>query len=434
MSILSLIKRAPKRTSAIVAVLTAVIIVPLSLHAWGPSRTLYTTAAPAGHVTFNSITDNPVQGYEPNFMRIKDASASNSTYADSIKVVPGKEYTVFVYYHNNASTHLNASGAGIATGAYVRAEIPAIVNGSASSVTYIGATNATPTQIWDDVTLTSDSNTYLQMVAGSAHIYNNGATNGATLGDSIVTTGTPLGYDALNGVVPGCSEYSGYVTFNVKATQPDFTVQKQVRLAGTTEWKEDVTVKAGDTLEYRIEYKNTGTTDQSNVIVKDVLPAHVSYVNGTTTIKNASNPNGKTVSDNLTGDGINIGNYTPGSNAFVKFNATVGPIESLECGTKTLINTAKVSVGDNHKQDTANVTVNRSCQPNECLPGIPVGDVRCTPPKECKPGVPEGDARCVTAPPELPHTGPVQNIVAFLGLGALIASIAYYVASRRAHA
>ena len=406
------------------------IIIPLTLHAWGPNRTLYTTAAPAGHVTFNSIVDNPAQGYEPNFMRIKDASASNSTYADSIKVEPGKEYTVFVYYHNNASSHLNESGAGIATGAYVRAEIPAIVDGNASSVAYIGATNATPTQVWDDVTLTSDSSIYMQMVAGSAHIYNRGATDGATLSDNIVTTGTPLGYDVLNGVVPGCSEYSGYVTFNIKATQSDFTIQKQVRIAGTTEWKEDVIAQPGDTLEYRIEYKNTGTTSQSNVVVKDVLPTHVTYINGSTTIKNTSNPSGKTVSDNLTGVGINIGNYTPGSNAFVKFNAKVGSVESLECGSRTLTNIARVTVGESYKQDTANVTVNKECQPDECLPGIPVGDVRCNPPKECKPGIPAGDTRCY----ELPHTGPVDNIVAFLGLGALIASIAYYVASRRVHA
>ena len=430
MSILSLIKRAPKITSALIFMITAVVIIPLALHAWGPNRTLYTIAAPAGHVTFNSIIDNPAQGYEPNFMRIKDASASNSTYADSIKVEPGKEYTVFVYYHNNASSHLNESGAGIATGAYVRAEIPAIVDGSASSVAYIGATNATPTQVWDDVTLTSDSSIYMQMVTGSAHIYNQGATDGATLSDNIVTTGTLLGYDALNGVVPGCSEYSGYVTFNIKATQSDFTIQKQVRLAGTTEWKEDVIAQPGDTLEYRIEYKNTGTTNQSNVVVKDVLPAHVTYINGSTTIKNTSNPSGKTVSDNLTGVGINIGNYTPGSNAFVKFNAKVGSAESLECGSRTLTNIARVTVGESYKQDTANVNVNKTCTQDECLPGIPVGDVRCNPPKECKPGIPEGDTRCY----ELPHTGPVNSIVAFLGLGSLIASIAYYVASRRAQA
>ncbi|MGH7218353.1 MAG: LPXTG cell wall anchor domain-containing protein, partial [Candidatus Microsaccharimonas sp.] len=35
-------------------------------------------------------------------------------------------------------------------------------------------------------------------------------------------------------------------------------------------------------------------------------------------------------------------------------------------------------------------------------------------------------------PPELPQTGAGENIVAIVGLGALIASLAYYIASRRA--
>jgi LPXTG-motif cell wall-anchored protein len=35
-------------------------------------------------------------------------------------------------------------------------------------------------------------------------------------------------------------------------------------------------------------------------------------------------------------------------------------------------------------------------------------------------------------PPELPQTGTTENIVAIVGLGAMIASIAYYAASRRA--
>ncbi len=467
MSILSLIKRAPKRTSAVVMMLALAIIVPATLFAWGPNRPLFTTAGPADYVTFNSITDNPVQGYEPNFMRAKAATASNSTYADNVTVEEGKEYTIFVYYHNNASSHLNASGAGIAQGTYVRAEIPAIVSGNTSSVAYIGASNATPTVVWDDVTFTSSSSLRLNMVPGSARIYNAGATNGATLSDSIVTTGAPIGHDALNGVVPGCNEFAGYITFNVKATKPTFTVQKQVRVAGTTEYTENVTAKAGDTLEYRIEYKNTGATSQNNVTVKDTLPAHVSYIPGSTTLKNAANPNGKSVSDNIVGAGLNIGDYTAGSNAYVKFNAKVGAIDTLECGTKTLTNVAKVTVGGVTNQDTATATVTKICDKditvcelatkkivtikesqfnttkysknlNDCkVPGkIVVCEIATKQIVTIDESAFNTDkytkdlSKCATTPPELPKTGPAENIVAFLGLGALIASVVYYVRSR----
>lgn len=414
----SLISRAPKRFTAVVAMVAAAIIVPAAVLAWGPDRPTFTIEHPAGYVTFNSITNNPAHGDERNFMQVREASASNSTYADSIALSAGKEYTVFMYYHNNAASNLNESGVGIALNAYAKAQIPAVVNkGSAGTkaVGYIGASNANPLQVWDDISFSNASagDIALRYVDGSAKIYNQGATNGATLSDNIITTGATLGYDSLNGTIPGCNEYSGYVTFNVKADQPNFTIEKQVRLAGTTEWKESVEAQPGATVDYQIQYKNTGSTDQNNVVLKDTLPANVSYVPGSTYLKNTSNPNGKLVSDDLTnGTGINIGNYTPGSNAFVKFSAKVNSNKDLYCATTTLKNVARVETNNGSKEDTADVVVksDKNCNPNECLPGIPVGDKRC----------------------ELPHTGPTENIVAIVGIGALIASIAYYVASRRA--
>jgi LPXTG-motif cell wall-anchored protein len=53
---------------------------------------------------------------------------------------------------------------------------------------------------------------------------------------------------------------------------------------------------------------------------------------------------------------------------------------------------------------------------------------------ECKPGIPVGDVRCTVTPtpPELPKTGAGDTIAPLFGLGSLIASIGYYVASRRA--
>ncbi len=88
--------------------------------------------------------------------------------------------------------------------------------------------------------------------------------------------------------------------------------------------------------------------------------------------------------------------------------------------------------------------------PEECKPGIPVGDVRCNSVPECKPGIPVGDDRCTpcdvpgkeqfpknstecVATPvlELPRTGPMGMIGAGLGLSSLIAASYYWYASRR---
>jgi len=421
-SITSLIRRAPKRFSAVVAMIAAAIIVPAVALAWGPDRPTFTIENPAGYVTFNSITNNPAHGDERNFVQVKESTANNSTYADSVALAAGKEYTIFMYYHNNAASNLNAGGTGIAQGAYAKAQIPAVVaKGSASTkaVGYIGASNANPLQVWDDISFSNATagDIALRYVDGSAKIYNQGATNGATLSDNIITTGATLGYDALNGTIPGCNEFSGYITFTVKADQPNFDLQKQVRLAGTTEWKESVEAQPGATVEYQLQYKNTGTTQQNNVVLKDTLPANIAYVAGSTYLKNVSNPSAKQINDDLTtATGINIGNYAPDSVAYVKFSAKVNSNKDLFCSTTTLHNVARVETNNGSKSDAADVVVksDKTCAPNECLPGIPTGDVRCTP------------------PPELPHTGIGENTVAFLGLGALIASIGYYIASRRA--
>ena len=403
-SLISLARRAPKATSAFILMLAAAIIVPAALFAWGPSRDTYTIAVPADHVTFNSITDNPSQGDERNFVQVRESTASNTTYADSISLTAGKEYVVFIYFHNNASSSLNESGVGIANGAYAKAAIPATVKkGSTSTaVGYVGASNATPAEVWDNIDFNNNTNgdIALRYVPGSTTIHSFGAVNGATMSDSIVTTGAPIGYESLNGVVPGCNEFAGYITLRVKADQPDFTLTKQVRISGTTDWKETVAVKTGDSVDYLITYKNTGTTVQNDVVISDTLPAGVTYKAGTTYVVNSTNPSGVKVSDKIVSGGINISDYAPGAAAYVKFSAIItAKSDSLPtCGTNTLINNAKVETNNGSKEDTANVTLEKEC---------------------------------TDTPPELPHTGPAADILSIVGLGTLVTTLGYYVASRR---
>lgn len=352
----------PKRT-ALFAGLFVATMVPMQLFAWGPNRALFTWNNPANYVTFNSMTDNPKYGDERNFVRVKEAGASNSTYSDSATLQPGKEYEVMIFFHNNANQDLNASGQGIAKGAYMRAELPAVVNGSAVSNGIVGATNANPKEVFDDVTLKSSSAVALRYVPNSAKITSNGAVNGKTLPDTLVTTGAALGYDSLNGELPGCEQYSGYVIYRFKADQPNFNVSKKVRLSGTKEWSESVAAQPGDTVDFNIEYKNIGTTWQENVILKDKLPAGLTYVPGSTMLANANNPKGMKVSDGVTDKGINIGNYNKDSNAFIKFSAKVAENDQLPtCGKNTLTNVARIETDNGNKEDNADVVVDKKCE------------------------------------------------------------------------
>ena len=84
-----------------------------SASAWGPERDTFTMENPATYPTFNSITNNPTIGDERNFVRVGQINADVTDMTDEVEVLPGHQYLVYIYYHNNAASNYNASGKGI---------------------------------------------------------------------------------------------------------------------------------------------------------------------------------------------------------------------------------------------------------------------------------------------------------------------------------
>lgn len=407
-----------------VAVLVVVGLVGLGpvADAWGPSdRPTYKTASPAPHVTFNSIIDNPAYRDERNFFRIKDA-ATSGTYTDELKVEPGKTYRGYIYVHNNASKVLNDAAhdyKGIALNTQLRVNLPnSVTPGNKARINaYITADNAQPKQIWDEAYMTADSAVAIRYVPNSAKFYNNGPTNGATIADSFLTTGAPLGFDSLNGRIPGCNEYSGYILFDFVVDKPDLTFTKQVAKEGSTQWGDSVTAKPGEKVNFLLSYQNTGTTQQNNVILRDTLPAGMTYVAGSTIVTNSVSPNGAKGADGVaTTTGVNYGSYAPRGNLFVQFSATVPSADKLKCGKNELVNTGQVSTENGRKDDTAKVIVEVECQ-QPCVP---------------KDGeVVDKDGNCV--PAALPTTGPAQIIAGILGVALVALGFAYWMRSRKSY-
>ena len=433
----SLVARAPKRFSAIALIIAAAVIIPTAALAWGPERPTFTVAHPADHITFNSITDNPNYGDERNFVTIKDNTNTGAgNWEDEIKVTNNGEYTVRMYVHNNAAANLDL----VAENVTAKFNLPTESAKRVQIDGYLNSTNARQTQIFDQAVFSSDSNFSLQYEAGSAKYTNNVFTSGTPLSDSVVSSGAQLGYDKLDGKIPGCFQYSGYVTFKVKAVTSDFDVQKTVRINGATDktFKESVTAKAGDKVDYQIYFKNTGGTPLQNVVVKDTLPKGVTYVKDSTYLHTDAGT--KQVADGVTTGGIIIGGFAAGGDAYIKFTATVDPSTSdLICGPNTLKNVAKATTSVGAKEDTADVTISKECIPgtiNVCeLSTKKTINIKETDFDAAKHSKNLDDCKTTTpptTPPELPHTGMSENIVALTGLGAMIASIAYYVASRRA--
>ncbi len=336
--------------------------------AWGPSRTTYTMASPADHVVFNSITDNNNEiGDERYFVSASEytGDASKNYWSDKTQVENGKEYVVRMYVHNNAASNLNL------TAENVRAYV-VLPTDTATSITVSGkiySSNASPTTVWDETTFTSKNGEKFNLayVDGTAKYYNtkDGKLRTFTLNSSelLTSTGALLGYDQMDGKIPGCSEYSGYVTFHVKAQfaeNPAIEVSKEVKILGSNTWSEEVTAKSGDTVRYRIHVKNSGNTTLKNLVVRDILPTGLSYVKGSTTIVNTAHPKGVTLSDGIVADsGINLGDYAAGAGAWLYFNATVDSSVSEKCSNTLLRNVIQASAGSSTgtKEDSADVLV-----------------------------------------------------------------------------
>jgi uncharacterized repeat protein (TIGR01451 family) len=367
-NLLTKLRYVPKRFGLVAAIMVAGATAAMTF-AWGPSRTTFTVENPAPYVTFNSITNNPVDGDERNFSRAKDITATaSSAWTDSVAVTPGKEYVVRMVVHNNAADNLNLK----AVNTRASAAVPTTTGKSVTVSNYVSADNANPGKVWDDVTFTGTQDFNLAYVAGSARIYNNGYAaggGGQPLPDSIVTSaGAVLGYEkAGDGIIPGCFKYLSYVEYKVKpqfAEQPEFTIVKDVRKNGVPGYGQSVAVNPGDKVDYRIEFKNTGKVRLEDVVIKDELPAGLTYVAGTAKMQNANYvyPNMYSMPDSLFTTGANIGHYGPGINAFVTFTAQVAANDKLPvCGPNTLKNIAKVETDYGTKQDDADVTVTKTC-------------------------------------------------------------------------
>ena len=359
-------------------VLLCLILSPKMAYAWGDSdggRPSYTTdevnnGALGETITFNSISDNPVLGGdEKNFVGARRVdSDSNVWNANTIAAEDGERYYIRMYVHNNNPGGDNA----LAKDTAVRFDI---AEGSGTEVEvqgFITSSNASPAEYYDSVRFTSDTAFHLEYVPGSAFIENNGiaANGGMGLSDEIVETetGVLIGYDALDGNLPGGYPYVAYVGIEVKVVYDySYTVDMQVRPAGEADaaWQEKVAAQIGDEVEFQIAFQNLETLSVADVMAKTVLPEGLEYVDGTLMLYYSAHPEGFAVDDGnvLFSDGINIGSYDSNSNTYLRFRAKVVD-DSPSFGENTLVNWGQIGIGSTVKQDSASIVVRNDLLPN----------------------------------------------------------------------
>ncbi len=415
------------------AIMLAGTLAPVMVKAWGDSddgRPSYTLdqinkGELGDTITFNSISNGKI-GDEKNFVAAKVAGASVETWnANTIKVKDGETYTIRLFVHNNSPKGEDA----IAKDVKATFSIPTTVAQSQTIIGYIDSSNAKPGRYWDEVTLEADEDMYLEYVDGSAKYTNNEGT--FNLPNEVIISGATLGYTSMNGEIPGCYQYSGVVTIDVKVHKSVAAkVSKTVRIKGAKGWNEAVEAKVGDEVEFQIEYVNLLNETVKDVMIRDVLPDNIAYVTDSTYLYNFNYQSGVQLSDNtIATSGVNIYSYNAKGNAYVRFTGKIID-KSLACGSNQLVNWASATVKGKVYKDDASVMVKKDDETCKKTPEpTPEPEPEPTPEPEPEP-TPEPEPELET-PEVIVNTGAGTIVTGAIGAGAVVTALGYYIASRR---
>lgn len=344
---------------------------------WGDStggRNVYTTSQVnddyilGDTIAFNSITDWEPIGDERNYVAARKDTGINegadNIWQNEINVTEEGTYLVRMYVHNDNPNGEDA----IAENVHAFISLPLKTGKALGVYGYIESSNSYPDRYWDGVTFKSNKEFYLDYVEGSATMENNGiGTNGGCpLRDSIITSeGVLLGYEKLNGLIPGGARYAAYISVKVKVVfveeNSPFTVESKIRHVGDKEWAdEELSVEIGDEVEYQIHYKNSANTERSDVMVRFVPPSSVTYIEGSTVLYNSNHQDGLSLDESSSSinTGVNIGSYSVGGDAYIRGRYKVSGSEKLVSGRNILRFWGQVDDGTITLEDSSDLELN----------------------------------------------------------------------------
>ena len=260
-------------------IMVALLLSGTDVYAWGPDRPTYPMDTMITYPVFNSFTDNPTIGDERDFVRIGEITKEKTDLVNEVEIVPGHQYLVYIYFHNNASAEYNLEDydrVGIARAVRLASSFTKIITpGEKGTVTAtITADNTDPLAVWDEAYYTTTSSkVYLHYVDGSAKIYDSWQTDGNVLPDSLFSVeGTLLGLSGLNGVVPGGVDYHGIVSYVIQADELKGSIEKCVFKKGEDVKVSNLEADEGDELTFELIIKNEGSVPLTHAVIKDSIP------------------------------------------------------------------------------------------------------------------------------------------------------------------
>ena len=408
-----------------------------SASAWGPERTTFTMEKPATYPTFNSITNSPTIGDERDFVRVGEINADVTDLKDEIQVVPGRQYLVYIYFHNNASSTFNDSAhnhSGVAMKTRMSSSFSTVLtpNERGKITGTITAENANPGSVWDEAYMTTDTEkVFMHYVAGSARIYNDWKANNTVIPSSLFTEqGVYLGLNGLNGVIPGCEEYHGVVSYVLQAEELGGSIDKTVSKDGVN-FGESVNLAPGEEATFQLAIANTGDVTLTNAVVKDTLPAGLTLVPGSVQLRANDSTVWDKLPDNIFDTGYNLGTIGTGNTVYITYKVTAG--QGFDCEGTELQNKASLTYdSDKSAGETRNDSATIIAKKTDCEEPNPALD-NC----DTNPALPEcQEKNCKTNPEmegcqELPNTGPLEIVLAILIIVGICGGGFYFYRTRK---
>lgn len=147
------------------------------------------------------------------------------------------------------------------------------------------------------------------------------------------------------------------VTWETPAV-PTVEIVKTIRSADNTKWVEDDTFLNDSTLTYNITLKNTSKADDTNMVIKDTLPANHTFVAGSVKVNNAAVG---AETDNIISSGYKLDKIVAGQTIEITFQAKVA-VPAEKCGDTVFSNKATVTTDiSGSKEDTAGGKISIPC-------------------------------------------------------------------------
>jgi len=189
------------------------------------SRALFKEDARPDYAVFNSVTNNPSYGDETKFLVITDLTEEKTYREGTVKLIPGRQYQVQVYYRNDSvfekGPYFDTSRT--AKSAYLYVDMPyEIASGSAERMTAtITAENTMPLSVSTSLDLTSDYGLSLEYMDGSATSQRDGGNDIEAVNyEHLFRDGVSLG-----GIK---SQAYGTITFTIRAVADDSVVAAEL--------------------------------------------------------------------------------------------------------------------------------------------------------------------------------------------------------------